>query len=178
MRIQQSYCETAMSTPSKRTVRRLKQVGRRISDIEEEIDRLIWELATSEHGETLDRGPRRAPTPPDPASSLVVALRENGGSRLAVNGGDAFDLPPRLTKLLLFALSGQTGPDGVKSYRLLSEATKEMDCTPNALSSLVYQFRQKLEDHDLDPQLLETTRRPAMIRFLVRNVVVIDEDRK
>lgn len=156
--------------------RDLKQVLRLISLAEERLDGVLLHISTI-HPKQHDLGRRKLNGAAEPLSSLVVTLKANGSSRVAVNDKNTFRLSPRLTELLLFALSGEVDSDGLKSYRLQSDAIAEnaLNCTPNTLSTLVHQLRDRLQLHDLDSNLLETRRQPSRIRFLARNVLVIQD---
>jgi len=161
--------------------RALSRAARLISEAEEQIDEVLWELRARADGQSAhEANGRRAEAPPEPVASLVVGLRRNGSSHVVADKRNGLDLPARLTGLLLFALSGEVGPDGIKSFRLLSEAAKELGSNANGVSSLVYQLREKLRKHGLSPWLLETARRPdgARIRFRARELVVIALDDK
>jgi hypothetical protein len=183
----------AMADKMEKIRRKLEQAVRLIGAghekfdaAEERIDSALLELGTLQNGQSGHQGNRtRLPAParhpaPKPVDSLIVELRQDGTSRNLMDGEEPFELPPRLTELLLFASTGPVGLDGIKGLRGVSEATKALGISRSFLSSLMYRLRRKLRDRGLDPRLLETIRRRdgARIRFRVREVVVIRADNK
>jgi len=166
--------------------RNLERAAKDLGSAEERIDTALWDLEALVKDQLVQRNKglgtsntARGPTP-EPAELLVIELKKDGSSRVTKNGDKSLRLPPRLTQLLLFASSGAAGPDGIRQLQSLSKAAKSLGSSTNALSSMVYQMRQKLQDGGFDPRLLEVVRqrRTSWIRFRVREVVVIRAEDK
>jgi hypothetical protein len=161
---------------------RLKRAARLASDVEELLDRVVFELSgfevsPSTKGVTAPAAARTWPSPAKPADCVTIMLRRDGRSQINIDHHGPLDLSPRLTELVLFATSGPPGADGIISFRPAAEAAKALAIQKASVFNLVSRLRQKLSQQGWNPHLIETSRSQpdSGLRFLAKKLTVIKD---
>lgn len=117
--------------------------------------------------------------------SLKVEPLADGRYSVQINGGNAFDLPPMLGKLLLCLSDDGARPKDdsgpLVAWKSYAEVQLQLwdgtgrSYSKHAVCQLVCRLRKKLEEHGYNRYLIQTDRLGGMLRFALRRQGAMEE---